>query len=55
MHESKVLKLEDLLPNFDGSMTISQLKQDICDALEEYKIRIEEYREDLEESRKSSE
>lgn len=55
MHESEVLKLEDLLPNFDGKLTISSLKNDIWDALEDYKIRIEEYRNDLRESRQSSE
>jgi hypothetical protein len=54
MHESDVLKLEDLLPSFDGNLTIKSLKQDICDALEDYKVRIEEYREDLRESRQSS-
>jgi len=55
MHESEVLKLEDLLPNFDGKLTISSLKNDICSALDDYKTRIEEYRNDLRESRQSSE
>lgn len=54
MHESKLIKMEDLLPYFDESVSISNFKEDICKALEGYKEKIDELKQEMDESSNSS-
>lgn len=55
MNESKLIKMEDLLPYFDEQDSISNFKEDICKALAGYKNKIDELNDELKESKKSSE
>jgi len=54
MRESKLIKMEDLLPHFNEEVSIEKFKDDICGALQDYKVKIEEYKSELEESKKSA-
>ena len=54
MRESKLIKMEDLLPYFNEEVSIEKFKDDICGALQDYKVKIEEYKSELEESKKSA-
>lgn len=54
MNESKLIKMEDLLPYFDEQDSISNFKEDICKALEGYKQKIDELNEELKESKSSA-
>ena len=54
MNESKLIKMEDLLPYFDEQDSISNFKEDICKALAGYKKTINELNEELKESRTSA-
>lgn len=54
MNESKLIKMEDLLPYFDEQDSISNFKDDICKALIEYKSKIQDLSTELTESKKSS-
>ena len=55
MNESKLIKMEDLLPYFDEQDSISNFKEDICKALAGYKTTIDELNEELKESKASAE
>ena len=55
MRESKILKLEDLLPQFSSKVEIKVVREDIVNALEEYKQGIEECKTDLEELHNNAE
>ena len=55
MKESKLIKMEDLLPYFDDNDSISNFKEDICKALDGYKKKIHELNEELKESKNSAE
>ena len=55
MNESKLIKMEDLLPYFNEHDSISNFKEDICKALEGYKLKIDELNEELKESKSSAE
>lgn len=55
MNESKLIKMEDLLPYFNEQDSISNFKDDICKALNSYKARIDELKSELSESKNSSE
>lgn len=54
MRESRLIKMEDLLPHFNEKESISQFKDDICSALSDYTEKIKELMEDLNESRASA-
>ena len=55
MNESKLVKMEDLLPYFDEQDSISNFKEDICKALFGYRSRIDELNNELNESKTSTE
>ena len=55
MNESRLIKMEDLLPYFDEQDSISNFKEDICKTLAGYKGKIEELNHELNESKSSSE
>ena len=55
MHESKLVKMEDLLPYFDDKVSISNFNTELCTALNGYKESIEELQEDLSHSTRSRE
>ena len=55
MHESKLVKMEDLLPYFDDKLSISNFNAELCTALNGYKESIEELQEDLLHSTRSRE
>ena len=55
MNESRLIKMEDLLPYFDEQDSISNFKDDICKTLAAYKQKIEELNGELNESKNSSE
>lgn len=54
MNESKLIKMEDLLPYFDEQDSISNFKEDICKALAGYKKTIDDLNEELKESQISA-
>ncbi|OMJ72350.1 hypothetical protein SteCoe_29243 [Stentor coeruleus] len=54
MNESKLVKMEDLLPYFDEHDSISNFKDDICRALDGYKDKISELNNELKESKASA-
>jgi hypothetical protein len=54
MNESKLIKMEDLLPYFDEQDSITNFKEDICKALAGYKKTIDELNEELKESKSSA-
>lgn len=55
MNESKLIKMEDLLPYFEDDASISNFNDELCSALNEYKESILELQEDLTHSKKSRE
>ena len=55
MKESRLIKMEDLLPYFDDKASISNFNHELCSALNDYKESIQELREDLSDSKKSRE
>lgn len=55
MHESRLVKMEDLLPYFDDQVSISNFNNELCTALNGYKESIEELKEDLSHSTNSRE
>lgn len=55
MRESRLVKMEDLLPYFDDKVSISNFNDELCTALNGYKESIEELQEDLSHSTKSRE
>jgi hypothetical protein len=54
MNESKLIKMEDLLPYFEEQEPISNFKDDICKALSGYKKTIDDLNEELTESKASA-
>jgi DNA repair exonuclease SbcCD ATPase subunit len=54
MNESKLIKMEDLLPYFDEQDSISNFKEDICKAISGYKKKIDELNNELRESKASA-
>ena len=54
MNESKLIKMEDLLPYFNEQDSISNFKEDICKALDGYKKKIDDLNEELKESKASA-
>ena len=54
MHESRLIKMEELLPYFDEQGDITDFKEDICEALDGYRDEIEKLQEEMEESRHSA-
>lgn len=55
MHESKLVKMEDLLPYFDDKVSIYNFNNELCKALNGYKESIHELKEELEASTKNRE
>jgi hypothetical protein len=55
MNESRVIKMEELLPFFNEQESISTFKEDICKSLSSYKARIDDLNNELNESRQSQE
>lgn len=55
MNESKLIKMEELLPFFNEQESISTFKEDICKSLSMYKARIDELNNELNESKMSQE
>ena len=47
--------MEDLLPHFPDFVLIDDFKQHICSALESYKSRIEELRQEMDDAMESAE
>ena len=54
MNESKLIKMEDLLPYFEEQEPISNFKEEICKALSGYKKTIDDLNEELRESKTSA-
>lgn len=50
-----VLRIEDLVPNFDEFTVIDDFKDEICNALEGYTANIEALREEMDESSRTAE
>lgn len=55
LQQSDLLKIEDILPFFPDFVLIDDFKEEICNALEEYNIHIEELKAEMDEATKSSE
>ena len=55
MNESKLIKMEELLPFFNEQESISTFKEDICMSLSSYKDKIDELNNELNESSMSQE
>ncbi|CAG8483434.1 620_t:CDS:10 [Paraglomus occultum] len=55
VHDCELLKIEDILPFFPDFVLIDDFKDEICAALEDYNIHIEELKAEMEEATKSAE
>ncbi|KAF9362080.1 hypothetical protein BGX26_004165 [Mortierella sp. AD094] len=55
LSNSDLLKIEDILPFFPDFVLIDDFKEEICKALEEYNIHIDELKTDMDEATKSAE
>ncbi|KAG0324912.1 hypothetical protein BG000_002004 [Podila horticola] len=55
LSNSDLLKIEDILPFFPDFVLIDDFKEEICQALEEYNIHIDELKADMDEATKSAE
>ncbi|KAJ9057802.1 tethering complex subunit, variant 3 [Entomophthora muscae] len=55
LQQCELLKIEDLLPFFPDFVLIDDFKEEICSALEEYNLHIEEIKHEMEEATRSSE
>ncbi|KAF9207124.1 hypothetical protein BGZ49_001112 [Haplosporangium sp. Z 27] len=55
LSNSDLLKIEDILPFFPDFVLIDDFKEEICKALEEYNIHIDELKMDMDEATKSAE
>ncbi|GAB5585428.1 tethering complex subunit [Umbelopsis nana] len=55
LKQSDLLKIEDILPFFPDFVLIDDFKDEICAALEEYNIHIEELKADMDEATRSAE
>ncbi len=51
MRESKLIKMEDIMPYFDEKVSIAEFKEDICKALDASKEKIDQLNEELSKSR----
>ncbi|KAI9322126.1 Pep3/Vps18/deep orange family-domain-containing protein [Dichotomocladium elegans] len=54
LRQSDLLKIEDILPFFPDFVHIDDFKDEICNALEDYNIRIEELKTEMDEATKSA-
>ncbi|KAG0207106.1 hypothetical protein BGX28_001582 [Mortierella sp. GBA30] len=55
LSNSDLLKIEDILPFFPDFVLIDDFKEEICKALEEYNVHIEELKTEMDEATKSAE
>ncbi|CCI41742.1 unnamed protein product [Albugo candida] len=55
LKESKVLKIEDILPFFPDFVLINDFKKEICESLEGYNDRIEQLKEEMQDYTQSAE
>ncbi|KAI1305565.1 hypothetical protein EDD11_004922 [Mortierella claussenii] len=55
LSNSDLLKIEDILPFFPDFVLIDDFKEEICKALEEYNIHIDELKTEMDEATKSAE
>ncbi|KAG9067424.1 hypothetical protein KI688_012207 [Linnemannia hyalina] len=55
LSNSDLLKIEDILPFFPDFVLIDDFKEEICKALEEYNVHIDELKTDMDEATKSAE
>ncbi|KAF9428590.1 hypothetical protein BGZ94_001853 [Podila epigama] len=55
LSNSDLLKIEDILPFFPDFVLIDDFKEEVCQALEEYNIHIDELKVDMDEATKSAE
>ncbi|KAM3584072.1 tethering complex subunit [Umbelopsis sp. WA50703] len=55
LKQSDLLKIEDILPFFPDFVLIDDFKDEICSALEEYNIHIEDLKTDMDEATRSAE
>ncbi|KAG0167963.1 hypothetical protein DFQ28_011230 [Apophysomyces sp. BC1034] len=54
LKQSDLLKIEDILPFFPDFVLINDFKNEICSALEEYNIHIEDLKTEMDEATKSA-
>ncbi|KAF7727857.1 hypothetical protein EC973_006970 [Apophysomyces ossiformis] len=54
LQQCELLKIEDILPFFPDFLLIDDFKDEICSALEEYNIRIEDLKTEMDEATKSA-
>ncbi|KAI7860888.1 Pep3/Vps18/deep orange family-domain-containing protein [Circinella umbellata] len=54
LQQSDLLKIEDILPFFPDFVLIDDFKDEICQALEDYNIHIEELKTEMDEATKSA-
>ncbi|KAK4687400.1 vacuolar protein sorting-associated protein 18, partial [Tremellales sp. Uapishka_1] len=55
LESTDLLKIEDILPFFPDFVVIDDFKTEICDALEEYSVHIEELKAEMDEATASAE
>jgi hypothetical protein len=55
LESTDLLKIEDILPFFPDFVVIDDFKEEICSALEDYSLRIEELRAEMDEATLSAE
>ncbi|KAF9575733.1 hypothetical protein EC968_001923 [Mortierella alpina] len=55
LSNSDLLKIEDILPFFPDFVLIDDFKEEICKALEEYNVHIEELKTEMDEATRSAE
>src|SRR5690242_8059984 len=55
LSNSDLLKIEDILPFFPDFVLIDDFKEEICKALEEYNVHIDELKTEMDEATKSAE